>query len=99
LSIPILRDDDIGIFGVLDAGDITEIKTAIEKCEWTGSGFNIIGHAKNRKKNVQISNRASNVEVIKEKTIKAHEIEESKAYAYYGKIIDPRVASYGNETY
>lgn len=96
MSIPNLSSYEIGTFGVLDAGDITEIKTAIEKCERTGSGFDIIGHAKNREKNFQTSNRASNIEVIKEKAIKAREIEESKAYAYYGKIINPRVASHGH---
>ena len=84
------------IFNVLDKDDIAEIKTAIEKCEWTDGSSSSIGYAKNRKKNFQISDRDSNFGAIKEKIIKAHELKECKAYTYYDKIINPRVASYGD---
>jgi len=82
------------VFNVFNTNDIAEIKQAIEKCRWIDGKKSALGSAEDKKKNYQIVDQDPNFGPILEKIVKAHELQETKAYTYYDQIVNPRVASY-----
>lgn len=82
------------IFKVLNEAQLKTVHSAIQKCNWVSGEVSAEGAAKLKKRNKQIISSDKNFYPILNAILEAHDNVGVKAYTYFKKLIDPRVARY-----
>jgi PKHD-type hydroxylase len=82
------------IFKVFDDSQLIQINSAIRACKWIDGKKSAEAGAKYKKSNQQITSTDKNFQYILKYILEANDNINVKAYTYFKKLIDPRVAKY-----